>query len=330
MSFKKSFLCLSLLSCWSASADDVLSHFYTPTVKDSEMPWFTGPLLAPSVHTIPTGHADFEPYLFFWAYTGSYNQNWQSKSSPNFYSVQLQVPGWVGLTSFMDLSIAPKIMYQFTRGARDFQFGDIPVTISFQLLNEKPGTWWPAIKLGLQATIPSAKYDNLDPSKLGTDAAGTGTWFPNATLAMGRLFLLPNDHFLSPRLVFNYAVPNATRVKNLNAYGGTAGTRGTVYPGNVCWGDLGLEYNLTQNWALAFDLFYVHSNKNRFSGFAGMIAPGVPAVMTRPSSEQLSLAPAIEYNWSANIGLIGGVWFTVTGRNSSRFVTTVLAFNAYI
>ncbi len=71
------------------------------------------------------------------------------------------------------------------------------------------------------------------------------------------------------------------------------------------------------------DFYYQHNNKNRFSG-----TPSATAI--RPSSESFSLAPALEYNWSANIGLIGGVWFTVGGRNTSRFVSGVLAFNVYI
>jgi hypothetical protein len=48
-----------------------------------------------------------------------------------------------------------------------------------------------------------------------------------------------------------------------------------------------------------------------------------------PSSSQYSLAPAIEYNWSQNIGLIGGVWFTVAGQNISQFNSIVIALNYY-
>lgn len=310
--------------------EEVLSHFYTPAITNTNAPWFTGPLLAPAVHTIPQQDADIEPYLYFWSFTGSYNKNWDYQSSPNFYSVQLQALGWVGINSFIDFTIAPQAFYQFTQGERSTQFGDIPFGFDIQLLNEQVGTWWPAIKLGLQAIAPTGKFNNLNPSKLGTDSVGQGTWYPNASIALGRLFLLPNGHFLSPRLVFNYAVPNAVRVKNQNAYGGVVGTKGTVYPGNTFWADLGLEYNLTQHWALAFDLFFTHSNKVRFSGNPGEISPGMPAVMTSPSSEQLSIAPAMEYNLNANMGLISGVWMTVAGRNSSRFITGIIAFNIYI
>lgn len=41
----------------------------------------------------------------------------------------------------------------------------------------------------------------------------------------------------------------------------------------------------------------------------------------------LSLAPALEYNLTENIGLIGGCWFTLEGRNVPSFFSGVLQFN---
>lgn len=39
---------------------------------------------------------------------------------------------------------------------------------------------------------------------------------------------------------------------------------------------------------------------------------------------ELSLAPAIEYNFSENIGIIGGCWFTVEGANTPYFFSSVI------
>jgi hypothetical protein len=38
-----------------------------------------------------------------------------------------------------------------------------------------------------------------------------------------------------------------------------------------------------------------------------------------------ALAPAVEYNWSANAGLIAGVEFTAAGRNTPSYVAPQLA-----
>jgi hypothetical protein len=333
MSLKKLFFLSSLTSCFvqTAFAREGLSNFVTPEITEETSPWFTGPLLAPSSHNIPNGHYDIEPYLFFTTTTGSYNQNWHHRSSDhNFYSLNFVFPGWIGLNSFMDFTIQPQMFYQFTQGQRSTQFGDLSFGFDIQLLSEEVGTWWPAVKIAFKATGPTGKYQNLDPKKLGTDGAGSGNWNPAVNLVFGRLFRVYDNHFLAPRLAFSYTVPTPTRVSNLNVYGGTEGTHGTAYPGNSFYTDFGVEYNMSHNWVFAMDVYYQHNNKNRFSGNTGITPFGIPAVVTSPSSESFSLAPAIEYNWSANIGLIGGVWFTVGGRNSSQFISGVLAFNLYI
>ncbi len=110
----------------------------------------------------------------------------------------------------------------------------------------------------------------------------------------------------------------------LNVYGGNTSTRGTAYPGNNFSVNVGLEYSLSQPWTLALDLLYIYQAKNRFSGHDG----GTP--MTSPSSASYSLAPAIEYNFSDKIGLIGGSWFTVAGRNTAQYINWILALNIYI
>ena len=48
-----------------------------------------------------------------------------------------------------------------------------------------------------------------------------------------------------------------------------------------------------------------------------------------PEGWQLSLAPAIEYNFNENWGVIAGPWFTVAGKNSSAFIVGMLAINIY-
>ena len=301
-----------------AFTNEDLSHLYVPSTIGAAFPWFTGPLLAPSPYTAPPKHFDTEPYLFLWSFTGNYNEDWKANSLPHFYTMLLLLPAWVGITSFLDFGIETQLLYQFTQGKRSTQFGDIPFGFGIQLLNTELGSLCPSMKMSLHARIPTGKFDNLNPSKLGTDGVGDGNWRPAACITLGQIFQLSNKHFFSPSLSFNYAVPTPLHVSNKNVYGGTKGTKGTVYPGNNFWYDLSLEYNFTQRWAFAIDITYEHWNKCRFSG-------KTPVIMTRPSAEQFTLAPAIEYNWSSSLGLIGGVWFTVAGRNSNRFITGTLA-----
>ena len=204
----------------------------------------------------------------------------------------------------------------------------MPLGLDFQLYYDTPGTWAPAVKLALKANAPLGKYQKLNPNDKGTDAGGGGSWNPAVGLVFSRLFHYTGVHFLAARLALLYAVPNSVHVKGLNVYGGGRGTHGTVYPGPFFTADLGLEYTLAQKWALALDVFYVHENHTRFKGTKGE-TNGIPNNMGGPSSEQISLAPAIEYNWNANYGVIAGVWFSVAGRNAEEFINGVIAINIY-
>ena len=75
--------------------------------------------------------------------------------------------------------------------------------------------------------------------------------------------------------------------------------------------DFGYEFSFSQSWAAALDVVYTYTQKTNFTGRAGTSATGAPNVVGGPFSDQLSLAPAIEYNVNSNIGFIGGVWFSV-------------------
>ncbi len=312
-----------------AESKDIITHIYK-TPANEVSPWFTGSLLSPSAQTTPAKHGTIESYFGFFAFTGLYTKNWATKTFPNFYSTNLYISTSYGLTSFLDIGATLNVSYQFTQGQQSTQFGDIPFGIGIQLLTEDQNSWLPSIKLGLRATAPTGKYNNLNPNKLQTDSVGYGTWAPRSCLTVGKLLKLNSIHFLSYRVSFNYTVPTPVNAKNFTFYGGVPGTRGTIYLGNTFWTDLALEYNFNQKWAFALDLYYQHFNKNRFSGKTGFIAPGIPASLTYPSIDAFSLAPALEYNWSANVGLIGGVWFSVAGRNSARFLAGSLAINIYI
>lgn len=316
-------LCLSLLWMAQSYSIEIITHAH-PSKEGVFQPWLTGPLLAPSSLTLPQGHVNLEPYIFSIVNTGVYNSHWHAQSQPNFYSNNLQMSIQVGITPWMDFQFTPQAFYNISQGAKSFEFGDMPIVLDFQLYHSRVGSWIPNVKFSLRANIPFGKYQHLNPSKNGTDGVGAGSWNPTVQLAFGQLFHVSKDHVFSPRLQIVYVVPNPVHVAGDNVYGGGKGTRGRVFPGNSLLIDFAWEYNLTQRWVLALDTVYAHSNKTRFSGRS----PAAP--VGSPSSENFNIAPAIEYNFSANIGLIGGAWVTLFGRNSAQFVSGVLSLNIYI
>ena len=323
------FAFLSTINCYSYHTRESTEPHPAPPPQG---PWFTGPLIAPSAHVVSIGHFNIEPYLYFATFNGNYGPNWKEHSSTTLHHINVQVPIQVGITKRIDLSITPQEYYSWMGSRSSWEFGDLQFAADIQLLNDKPDKWWPAIRLSLKGNAPVGKYDHLDlndPHKATTEGVGSGTWAPETSLAFGHLFHFGGVHYLNSRYVISYAFPTSTHVDGLNVYGGGSGTHGSITPGNILFLDLGLEYSLTQNWVLAMDFTYFHNDRTTFHGNSGKDANGNPNPIGSPSSEQFSLAPAFEYNWNADLGLIAGVWFTVAGRNSSEFVRGIVAYNIY-
>jgi hypothetical protein len=89
--------------------------------------------------------------------------------------------------------------------------------------------------------------------------------------------------------------------------------------------DVGIEVSLTQRWVIANDIVYNAQNRTSYSGNPGTNADDSDASLGGGYSDNLNLSPAIEYNWNENLGVLGGVWFSVYGRNSGNFVSGVLS-----
>jgi hypothetical protein len=315
-------LCLISSKAFTSST---LNHLHTPTITDANAPWLTGPLLAPSSTTIPRGHFNVQPYTFFNTVTGTYDKNGKFQSKDNAYALIERVIVQSGVTSFMDVQVLPTASYRFTRGQQSTQLDDMSFLVNFQLWKSLPGMQMPNVKVAFGASAPIGKYHKLDPDNYGIDASGNGSWKPFVTLALGRLYLLPNMQFLSARAVMTYITQTPVQVKGHNVFGGASDTKGTAYPGNVFWADIGLEYTLSRNWVVALDTYYQYVSKTRFSG-----NPGSSGTMTKAAGESYSFAPAIEYNFNINIGIIAGVWFSFKGKNTPKFINSVISANFYI
>lgn len=324
--FKALLLALALWT-FPLTADEDGSHEIN--IPPELAPWLTGPLLAKSAYTVSPPHWSLKPYFYFNVYTGTYDKHWKAHSTPNFYSTTAQLQIKRGLIKGWDFLFYPQFVYNETEGKHYGYVGDTAIGFGVQLRDSKFKDKAPALKLTLKANIPLGKYQHLNPHLKGTDAIGTGSWLPTIEFHTSKLWRVSGIHYIDMRLVLGYTVGTAVHVKGFNSYGGASTTKGIVYPGNALSIDWAIQYSLTHRWALACDLVYVYANKRRFSGKAGS-SDGIPVQMKAPSSEVFSLAPAIEYNWSRNIGIIGGVWFTFAGRNANQFTNGIIALSIYL
>jgi len=304
---------------WLLAADELASN-------SSTLPWFTSPLIAPIGEVIPIGHYVIQPFFEFNSITGFYDKHWHNHSIPNFFNHTTFVEIIVGLTKWMDVQINPALLYNHTQNQASWHFGDFPLTFDFQLLPVDKFKYFPGIMLGLTESFPTGKYQKLNPSKLATDVSGNGSFATTANLVFYKIYHLTGLHFLSMTASFGYTYYAPVHVRGFNFYGGGFGCAGKVYPGSSFGAIVSFELSLSRNWALALDNVYTHFNKTRFRGTPGQSAvPFVPAVVGKPSSEVLSFAPAIEYNFNENWGIIAGAWCSAAGRNSVVFRNALIS-----
>ena len=323
---KRLILVLSLL----ASSCALANHSPVPPLPGPgphPHPWFTGSLLAPTGHTFPKGKLGFEPYVFYTEDIGHYDARWKKVSTVRNDVFNPLIIVFYGLTKRSDLQINIPYFLNSQHGVSSHGFGDLTLIVGYQAISDVPHTWIPDLKLTIAESFPTGRFDNLEPAKGGTDITGSGSFQTGLAATFQKLWFLPHGRFLRARWNFTYTIPVREHLNGLNAYGGARNTNGTIILGNHFSSDLAFEYTLTQHWVPAIDFLYVDSGSNTFNGVVGTTPVGLPAMISVGSFSTFSMAPAMEYNFSAKIGVIAGVWFTVNGRNAPDFVSGVMAVN---
>ena len=287
-------------------------------------PWYTGPLLAPSAHILPPGMFNIQPYLFFTNNRAKYNKHAHAKDIPNLHVLNPQFILLFGIIDWMDGYLTTQGVGNKQNGQSSMNWGDSSVSLGFGLLSEN--AYRPAVLLSVRENLPSGKYQHLNAKKEGVDATGSGAYQTTIGLNLAKVVWWLTDHPMSFRLAQSWGIPAMVHVSGYNAYGGGRGTRGKVRLGHSYSADLGWEYSFTQRWVFTLDVVYTYSQKIKFSGRHDTDTTGTPNVTGGPFNDQLSLAPGIEYNVNENLGFLGGVWFTVWGRNSLDFVSGIVSF----
>lgn len=297
-------------------------------LQTSASPWFTGPILAPSGKTIPRGHVNLETYAFYTENEGVYNRHWRLIHSPGGSSTQANPIFAYGLTDWMDIQYNLPYVINHDRGHTGHHIGDLSATLGFQALEQKDYKWRPDLRVTLQEIFPTGRFEQLNPTNEGTDGTGVGSY--QTVVALNFQHLLPiYSFYLRTRLSLSYLNASGLNIRGHNSYGGNADTNGHIKPGNLYSADLAGEFSLTQNWVLVMEGYYFNRSASHFSGFSGIDRQGLPLVIGYRDVQEVSIAPAIEYNFSENYGIIAGVWLSVRGKDAPDFISTVVAFNAY-
>lgn len=286
-------------------------------------PWYAGPLLTPGAHILPPNNYNIQPYLFYTTNYAKFNQSGSTKNISNLKQLNPSVVFQFGLLSWLDGSINVQSITNWQYGKSRTNFGDSSINLGFGVLDESLYT--PAVLINIKESIPTGKYKNLSSTLNGIDSTGAGVFSTQVSLNVAKVVWWVLTHPMNLRASFGYTFPSIAKVNGFNTYGGGFGTKGKIHTPNEVSIDAAVEYSFTQRWVFAVDAVYNYSGRTRFVGKAGHNADGTLASNGGPFSDNLSFAPAIEYNPNSNLGILAGVWFSVWGRNTYDFVSGVVS-----
>lgn len=315
----------------AATADDGPADAAGPrqSVDDA---WWTGPLLAASASTLPQGHALVEPYLYDSITYGRFNQNGTLGSAPRESALGSLTYLLYGLTDTITVGLIPRFGVNETPGAAGSSgagVGDLSMQAQYQLTALSPERGVPAVSLVVEETLPTGAYDRLDTRP--EPAFGGGAYTTTVALYSQDDFWMPNGRILRARLDLSYSGSSHVTLEGASVYGTPAGFSGQADPGNSAIVDAACEYSATRNWVLAVDLYYERDGNTQVEGSVARQPPGTsPAFAYRSesgSSQSLAVAPAVEFNWSARVGVIVGAKVVAAARNTAATVAPVAAVN---
>lgn len=292
--------------------------------------WFTGTLLSTRGRTLDQGHVVVEPYFYFTRYGGLYNDSWRLQSATVSRTIIQQTYFIYGVTSRIDIEIAPQWLDNSAEGESISGVGDFPLQLGFQALRGRSDSWLPDVRIWVQEVFPTGRYHNLSPSTIGLGGTGGGSFATTVGIGVQKAIGLGGDHVFRYRVNATYGFYSPVTVQGFNSYGGGFGTNGRVDPGSVTTLTVAGEYTLTRHLVLALDIGFQTVNATRFSGTTGIGVSGEQAMVGRGYGNLLTIAPALEYNFNEHVGLITGPWFSLRGRNTSEFFGVVAALYLYM
>lgn len=280
--------------------------------------WWTGPMLAASPNTLPHGHILIEPYFF----------DVHTESSNFFGNLTYALYGL-----FDKLTVGSIINAGYTvpdDGTRSsgVGFGDLTLQATYRLTQFKKGGWVPTTAIVFQETLPTGKFDNL--GNRPADGIGSGAYTTGIALYGQSYFWLPNHRILRARVNLTQTFSPSADIDNVSVYGTGEGFRGTVKPGATFAALGAIEYSITRSWVLALDVQFNHAWNTRVSGFDNTdpSSPNPPSILFNSGTRHsFAFAPAIEYSWTPNIGVLLGTRIIPSNPKTAHSITPAIAVN---
>ncbi len=226
-----------------------------------------------------------------------------------------------GVTDRFTLGLIPVGGVNRAKGQRAASgLNDITLQLQYGLTQFDGADGLPDISLALRQSFPKGKYDRLTSP---TQGFGGGAYGTGVALFVQDYFWLPNGRLLRARFDLYETVSGSAPVRDTSVYGTGLGFLGHADPGAGFVADVSLEYSLSRSWVLALEAVYNHGDDTRVHGTQG----GQAIAYHLGSSDGFGLAPAVEYSWAPNWGVLLGTRVLMAGRNTPFSVTPAIAIN---
>ena len=285
-------------------------------------------MLAPSASTLPRGHFLIEPYLYDVVTQGFYDQDGTRRSAPRTDGIGSLTYILYGLANKFTVGMIPVAGYtEESNGpsSAGIGMGDLTLQAQYRLKLFHEGSKIPTMSVAVQETLPTGKYDRL--GSRPSDGFGSGAYTTTVALYSQTYFWLPNGRVLRMRFNVAPAFSSTAKIQDVSIYGTTAGFRGHATPGASIFVDAAWEYSVTRRWVLALDAVYRHQANTPVTGYNAFDPNRSTLRLDSGSSVAFQLAPAVEYNWKRNIGVLLGTRFIPAGRNTAATITPAIAIN---
>jgi len=267
--------------------------------------WFTGSINSTGANGVPPGHFLAEPYLAEVIVRPDGGPSTHTAESINLLLA--------GVADNLTVGLIPRFAWRDRA-----EPADLTARLQYRLTTYDPDSGRPILALIWNETLPTGRYDNLD--RAGGDGSGTGAYISAPGLALDDYFHLPGDHLMRLRIDLAYAVPTGAHIENRSVYGTQAGFSGHGWAGSQVSAVTAFEVSLTPRWALALDVDYNRGSHGSVDGSGGQH-------WVSGAWQSANVVPALEYNFTADTGLIVGVQMPVWQRNTSVVVVPVAALN---
>jgi hypothetical protein len=284
-------------------------------------------MLAASAATLPRGHMLIEPYFFDVSTQGRFDRDGTRRSSTHASDLGTLTYINYGVTDYFTVGLIPTTGYNIISGAASSTrpaMGDLTLNSQVRLRKYHPGSRIPMMGLNVQETLPTASFDRL---ARGSDGFGSGALTTTLGLYMQQYFWLPNGRILRGRLNTSQAFSRDAKVQDASVYGTEQGFRGSAHPGASFVIDNAWEYSLSKHWVLATDVAYRHDGNTRVRGYNLQDAARTATVRNSGPADAFYVAPGIEYNLNASLGVLFAVRLMPAGRNTSSSITPAIAIN---